>query len=138
MPFGEGIISACIQCNVKMHFQTIVTFCNCYSYHYLTCVESPLYVYPDLLSAKTKAFIPHFVGLLRRYCIKPRQPLNPIMDFFYRCFPSQSVGLLEVEEKRVKKGAKLVQGIISWLSFRDVFGAVVQVEKPHQERETIT
>ena len=39
-----------------------------------------LQVYPFLLSARTKAFIPHLVGFLGRYCMKESLPLNPIMD----------------------------------------------------------
>ena len=56
-----------------------------YIYIILKIIIIPVYnlqacVYPLLLSARTKAFIPHFVGFLGIYWIKCSLPLKPIMD----------------------------------------------------------
>ena len=43
-----------------------------------TRVEFSSPVYAEIMSASTKAFIPHLVGLLEKYWIKDSQPLYPI------------------------------------------------------------
>ena len=55
---------------------TFKLYANPYLYTTARCVC----VYPLLLSARTKAFMPHFVGLSGMYWMKYSRPLKPIMD----------------------------------------------------------
>ena len=73
---GVGCISelvtkfACLYC---MHALALI-------HMVIPVYNRQLYVQPVLLSASTKAFIPHFVGFFGMYCKKDSLPLNPIMD----------------------------------------------------------
>ena len=72
-----------------------VIYCSCA----IPVYNLQLYVYPVLLSANTKAFIPHLVGFLGMYCRKDSLPLNPIMDFIDRDLPTRMVGFLKSFEQ---------------------------------------
>ena len=47
-------------------------------------------------------------------------------------------GCFEVGDEGVNKWSQLVQRVITWLSLRNVLGAVIEMEKAQEEGEPIT
>ena len=90
------------------------------------------------LSAKTKAFIPHLVGFLGMYCRKDSLPLKPTIASSIDSSRLRVYAALKLPMRGSRRGAELVEGIVTWLSLGNVVSVVVEVKKFENESKSVS